>query len=100
MCKVKDDGTDNQVVSDKVNSNIYNISKDKIYFFDEQNKKIASINFKGEDYKEIVSISTNKTKINIVGDIIYYLDASSNESKIYQMYRIKTNGSKPKSIDY
>lgn len=100
LCKVKIDGTDNQIVSNAVNSNIYNVAKDGIYFFDEANKKIAYINFKGDNYKEIVPISTNKTKINIVGDTIYYLDASTNASKIYQMYRIKTNGSKAKVIEY
>lgn len=100
LCKVKTDGTNNSIFSQYVNSNIYNISKDRIYFFDEENKKIASVNFDGDKYKEIVSISTNKTKINVVGDTIYYLDASNNESKIYQMYRIKTNGGEAKTIKY
>lgn len=100
LCKLKSDGTNNQIISQYVNSNIYNISKDRIYFFNEENKKIASINFNGDKYKEIVSISTNKTKINVVGDTIYYLDASNNESKIYQMYRVKTNGGNAKTIEY
>lgn len=100
MYKMKTDGTNNAVLSKYVNSNIYNVSKDKIYFFNEETKKIASINFDGNNYKEIVSVSTNKTKINVVGDTIYYLDASVNESKIYQMYRVKTNGSKAKTIEY
>ena len=100
LCKLKVDGTDNQVVSQAVNSNIFNVSKDGIYFFDEENKKIASVNFKGQNYKEIVSVATNKTKINIVDDTIYYLDASTNAAKIYQMYRIKTNGTSAKTIEY
>ena len=98
--KVKTDGTENQLFSQYVSSSIFNTAKDKIYFFDEDNKKIASINYNGENYKEITRVSTNKTKINVVGDTIYYLDASSNESKIYQMYRIKTNGSAAKVIKY
>ena len=98
--RLKIDGTSNGVFSQYVNSNIYNIAKDRIYFFDEENKKISSINYKGENYKELASVSTNKTKINVVGDTIYYLDASSNESKIYQMYRIKTNGSATRAIKY
>ena len=100
LSKVKVDGSNDQVVSNQVNSNIYNVSKDRIYFFDEENKKLASISFDGKKYKEIIGISTNKTKINVVGDTIYYLDASSNESKIYQMYRVKTNGGKAKTIEY
>lgn len=100
LYKLKIDGTNNQIFSQYVNSNIYNAAKDRVYFFDEQNKKIASVNYNGENYKEITSISTNKTKINVVGDTVYYLDASSNESKIYQMYRVKTNGSKAKTIQY
>lgn len=100
LCKAKIDGTNNSILSQYVNSNIFNIAKDRIYFFDEENKKIASVNFDGDNYKEIVPIATNKTKINVVGDTIYYLDASNNESKIYQMYRIKTNGGEAKTIKY
>lgn len=100
LYKVKVDGTSNQLLSEYVKTNIFNVSKDAIYFFDEENKKIDSINFEGNKFKEIVSISTNKTKINVVGDTIYYLDASNNESKIYQMYRVKTNGGNAKTIEY
>ena len=100
LYKLRTDGTNNQMFSQYVNSSIYNISKDRIYFFDEQNKKLASISFNGDKYKEITKISTNKTKINVVEDTIYYLDASNNESKIYQMYRIKTNGANTKAIEY
>lgn len=100
LCKVKDDGTDKKVVSEYVNSPVFNITKNKIYFFDKENKKIASIDMNGGNYKEIVTVSTNNTKINVIDDVIYYLDASTNESKIYQMYRVKTNGGKAKSIEY
>lgn len=100
LCKIKDDGTDEKVVSEYVNSSTFNITKNKIYFFDKENKKIASVDMNGGNYKEIVSVSTNNTKINVIDDVIYYLDASTNESKIYQMYRVKTNGGKAKSIEY
>lgn len=100
LCKVSVFGEDTAVVSEYINSNIYNITKNKIYFFDVEAKKIASVNLNGGNYKEIVSVSTNKTKINVVEDTIYYLDASNNEAKIYQMYRIKTNGKSAKSIEY
>lgn len=100
LCRVKDDGSNNEVVSEYVNSATFNITDNKIYFFDKEAKKIASVNLNGGNYKEIVSISTNNTKINVIDDTIYYLDASENESKIYQMYRIKTNGGTAKSIEY
>lgn len=100
LCRVKDDGTDASVVSEYVNSSTFNITKNKIYFFDKEAKKIASVNLNGGNYQEIVSVSTNNTKINVIDDTIYYLDASQNESKIYQMYRVKTNGGKAKSIEY
>jgi hypothetical protein len=100
LCRVKDDGTDSSVVSEYVNSSTFNITKNKIYFFDKEAKKIASVNLNGGNYKEIVDVSTNNTKINVIDDVIYYLDASTNESKIYQMYRVKTNGSNAKSIEY
>ena len=98
--RLRNDGTENKLFSQYVNSNIFNLAKDNIYFFDIENKKIASINYNGEKYKEIVAVSTNKTKINVVDDTIYYLDASNNESKIYQMYRVKTNGGNAPKIEY
>lgn len=100
LCRIKDDGSDSSVVSEYVNSATFNITDDKIYFFDKDAKKIASVNLNGGNYKEIVGIATNNTKINVVDDTIYYLDASKNESKIYQMYRVKTNGGNAKTIEY
>lgn len=100
LCRVKDDGSNEEVVSEYVNSSTFNITDNKIYFFDKDSKKIASVNLNGGNYKEIVGISTNNTKINIIDDTIYYLDASKSESKIYQMYRVKTNGGSAKSIEY
>lgn len=100
LCKIKDDGSNNEVVSEYINSDTFNITENKIYFFDKEAKKIASVNLNGGNYKEIVDIATNNTKINIVYDTIYYLDKSENESKIYQMYRVKTNGGIAKTIEY
>lgn len=100
LCKVKDDGTNAQVVSEYVNSSTFNITKNKIYFFDAKAKKIASVNLDGGNYKEIVDVTTNNTKINVIDDVIYYLDASKKESQIYQMYRVKTNGGSTKNIEY
>ena len=100
LCKVTLTGENPTVVSEYINSNTYNITGNKIYFFNAKEKKIASVNLNGQNYQEIVEISTNRTKINVVGDMMYYLDASKSESKIYQMYRIKTNGGSAKSIEY
>lgn len=100
LCKVKVTGEGTAVASEYINSEIYNVTKNKIYFFDAEAKKIASVDLAGGNYKEIVSVSTNKTKINVVNDMIYYLDASKDEAKIYQMYRIKTNGGSAKTIEY
>lgn len=100
LCKVSVEGGDEVVVSEYVNSNIYNIAKKKIYFYNSESKMIASIDFDGGNYKEIVSVSTNKTKISVVDNMIYYLDAAEDTSKIYQMYRVKTNGGTAKEIEY
>lgn len=100
LCKVTLTGENPTVVSEAITSEIYNVTKDKIYFFDSENKVIASVNLAGGNYKEIVSIKTNKTKINVVGDYIYYLDAGERVGKVYQMYRVKTNGASAKAIEY
>ena len=100
LCKMKIDGTSLKTVSTFVQNEMYNITNKKIYFFDEVNRQICSSDLKGKVSKGIVSLDSTKTKINIVNDIIYYLDESENETKIYQMYRVKTNGKQTKSIDY
>lgn len=100
LSKVRLDGTDKTQVTDKIKDNNYNVTGKNIYFFDTENKKICSVNLKGNNYKEIVTIQANKTKINIVEDILYYLDTSKDESQISQMYRIKTNGNQAKKIEY
>ena len=100
LCKVKTDGTSKTIVSVLVKSDNFNITDNKIYFFDTENKEIGSVNLKGDGYKKITTTQSNKTKINIAGDVLYYLDVSQDESQIYQMYRVKTNGSSANPIEY
>ena len=71
-----------------------------IYYFNETNKQICVTNLKGKKSKAVVSLTAGRTKINIADGILYYLDDSKNETSIYQMYRVKTNGGATNSIDY
>lgn len=100
LSKVKLDGTDKTLVTDMVKDNNYNVTEKNIYFFDSESKKICSVNLKGKNYKDIVTIQANKTKINIADDVLYYLDTSKDESQISQIYRIKINGNQAKKIEY
>lgn len=100
LCKVKKDGSSKKVVSTFVQNEMYNVTSKKIYFYDAINRQICSSDLRGKKSKAIVSVNATKPKINIVKDIMYYLDDSKNETQIYQMYRVKTNGNKTKSIDY
>lgn len=100
LCKIKIDGSTTKTVSTFVKNEMYNITNKKIYYYDEVNRQICSSDLKGKVSKAVVSLNSTKTKINIVNGVIYYLDESKDETQIYQMYRVKTNGSKTKSIDY
>ena len=101
LSKIKIDGSERESVTDKVNSYIFNIYKDKIYFYDSENSNISSIGINGKNLKIITEIKTNKTRINLTTNgQIYYLDATSGDNNIYQMYRIGTNGGKLKEIKY
>ena len=62
--------------------------------------KICKCDLKGKQSKEIVTISVGTTNINIVGNTLYYLDKSKDETQIYQMYRVKTNGKATSEITY
>ena len=100
LCKVKKDGTSKKKVSTFVNNEIYNVTSKKIYYFDQVNKQICSSDLKGKTSKVVVKLNTTMPRINIVKDTIYYLDDSKDQTKIYQMFRVKTNGNKMKTIDY
>ena len=101
LSKIKIDGSERETVTDKVNSYIFNIYKDKIYFYDLENSNISSIGINGKNLKVITEIKTNKTRINLTTNgQIYYLDATSGDNNIYQMYRIGTKGGKLNEIKY
>lgn len=100
LSKIKIDGSKVKNVTTFVTNETYNITNKKIYYFDELNKQICVTNFSGKKSKAIVSLKSNRTKINIANGILYYLDNSQNETSIYQMYRVKTNGEATNSIEY
>lgn len=100
LCKIKKDGTSKKIVATFVNNEIYNVTSKKIYYFDQVNRQICRCDLNGKKSKPIVSLDATRTKINIVGNTLYYLDSSKNENQIYQMYRIKTNGNAMDPIVY
>lgn len=100
LSKIKIDGSKVKTVTTFVTNETYNITNKKIYYFDEVNKQICVTNLSGKKSKAVVSLKTNRTKINVANGVIYYLDDSQNESSIYQMYRVKTNGGATNSIEY
>lgn len=100
LCKMKKDGSRKTTVATFVNNENYNVTSKNIYYFDTVNKKICKSDLKGKKSKEVISIDANRTRINIVDGVIYYLDNSKDNSQIYQMYRVKQNGKATKSIEY
>lgn len=100
LSKIKIDGSKVKTVTTFVTNETYNVTNKNIYYFDETNKQICVTNLNGKKSKAVVSLTSARTKINIADGILYYLDDSKNESSIYQMYRVKTNGGATNSIDY
>lgn len=100
LSKINKKGTKVKNISTFVNNEIYNITNKYIYYYDSIDKKICRSNLKGKKSKALASLSSEITKINIAKGIVYYIDDSKDETQIYQMYRIKRNGSATKSIDY
>lgn len=100
LSKIKIDGSKVKTVTTFVTNETYNVTSKNIYYFDETNKQICVTNLNGKKSKPVVSLTSGRTKINIADGILYYLDDSKNETSIYQMYRVKTNGGATNSIDY
>lgn len=100
LCKIKRDGSKEKVVATFVNNEWYNVTSKKIYYYDSVNKQICACDLKGKKSKAIVAVTALKPRINIADGEMYYLDTSKNTDQMYQIFRVKENGSAANSIDY
>lgn len=100
LCKVKNDGSKEEVVATFVNNEWYNVTSKKVYYYDSVNKQICACDLKGKKSKAIVSVTAIKPRINITNNEMYYLDTSKTTDQMYQIFRVKKNGSATNSIDY
>jgi hypothetical protein len=99
LLRIKKDGSGRKVVSKLVSNDIFNVTSDGIYYYNDISHEIAVTKENSKKSKGVVALKTTKTKINIVGKYIYYLD-SGKDGRMHQMYRIKTNGNSAKEIAY
>lgn len=88
-----------EIVSKEVKCDVFNVTGKNIYFLDKDNLKICSVNLKGEKLKEIVSVNTKNTKINVINDVLYYLSTEDGDNN-YKTYRVKTNGKEASKVEY
>lgn len=101
LFRMKKNGQNNELVSVLVKNDMYNVSGKYVYYVDQENRKIARMKIgKSNKCDDIININLTKTKINIAGDELYYLDKSSDESQTYQMYRVKVTGDETNIIEY
>lgn len=100
LCKIKLDGSNLKTVATFVNNEIYNVTSKDIYYYDAVNKQICKCDLKGKKSIAIVTIEATRPRINIADGILYYLDNSKDNTQIYQMFRVKTNGNAAKAIEY
>ena len=100
LCKIKLDGSNKKTVATFVNNEMYNVTSKKIYYYDAVNKQICKCDLKGKKSTPIVTIEATRPRISIGDGMLYYLDNSKDNTQIYQMFRVKTNGNAAKSIDY
>ncbi len=100
LCKISKNGKKKSVVATFVNNEWYNVTSKKVFYYDSVNKQICACDLKGKKSKAIVAVTALKPRINIAGGELYYLDTSKNAEQIYQMFRVKEDGSEANSIDY
>ena len=100
LCKIKKDGSKEKVVATFVNNEWYNVTSKRVYYYDAVNKQICACDLKGKKSKPIVAVTALKPRINIANGEMYYLDTSKNTDQMYQIFRVKEDGSVANSIDY
>lgn len=100
LCKIKKDASKEKVVATFVNNEWYNVTSKKIYYYDSVNKQICASDLKGKKSKAIVAVTALKPRINIADGEMYYLDTSRNTDQMYQIFRVKENGSAANTINY
>lgn len=100
LCKINKSGTKESVVATFVNNEWYNVTSKKIYYYDSVNKQICACDLKGKKSKAIVAVTALRPRMNIANGEMYYLDTSKNTEQMYQMFRVKNDGSEANSIDY
>lgn len=99
LMKLDLDKLTSELVSDRITSNLYNVTNKGIFFLDTESMKICKISLKGTSFKELITINTSNTKINVIGNQLYYLDLDNNDDTT-KTYRIKINGKEATAIDY
>ena len=99
LMKLDVDDLTSELVSDEVKTNIYNVTNKGIFFLDTDSMNICKISLKGKNKQEIVAVNTSNTKINVIGNEIYYLDNDS-ETDVKKIYRVKINGKEDNAIEY
>ena len=97
LMKMSLTGDKEEIVTDKLDCDIFNITDKGIFYLNKSTSTICSVGFDGKKSKEIVKINTENTKINICDKILYYLDKPEN-SNSYKTCRIKTNGKPTEEI--
>lgn len=101
LFRVHKDGKKQELVSVLIHHETYNVCGKYVYYFDEENLKIARMQLnKSNKCDDIVNLESARTKLNVAGDVLYYLDKSSDEAQNYQMHRIKLNGEKMQDVEY
>lgn len=101
LFRVSTDGKKQELVSVLIHHETYNVCGKYVYYFDAENQKIARMRLnKSNQCDDIVSLESARTKLNVAGDVLYYLDKSKDESQNYQMHRVKLNGEKMQDVEY
>ena len=101
LFRMKENGKNNELISVLVKNEVYNVYGKYVYYLDQENSKISRMQIgKSNKCDDIVNVNTSKTKLNIAGDELYYLDKSLDEAQTYQIFRVKINGKEAEKIIY
>lgn len=101
LFRINEKGKKTTLISTLVSNNTYNVHKKFVYYFNPEDKTIRRMQIGKSNKVEILAnLNIEKTRINIGGNELYFLDSNEEKDQVDQLYRLKLDGNPTERLKY